>query len=135
MSIATGIPLPPKRKRGRPRIGKDDRVQRHLALLLELFSLEGGRAGARMRLAQALAQAEIGTQSPRWRREQRQRRDTRRNDLSRLPKYRVIQGAYFARCFMAGESPESAKTRLDTALTNDDAKRQVFEIIGDLLHD
>lgn len=135
LSIAAGIPLPPKRKRGRPKIGKDDRVQRHLAVLLELFSLEGGRAGARTRLAQALAEAEIGTKSSGRRRAVDGRRNSRRNDLSRLPKVRVIQGAYFARCFKTGESAESAKARLDAALTNDDSKRQVFEIIGDFLHD
>ena len=142
LSIASGVRLPPKRKRGRPKV-KDERYRWHLAMGLALFALRGSRVGARSRLATELAEAETrieeeqsGKRSPAWRREQRQRRDTRRNDLSHLPREVVIEAEYYARRFDSGESAKEAEARFHAALEGDEAaEREVFEVISDLLHD
>lgn len=135
LSIASGVPLPPKRKRGRPKV-KDERYQRYLAAAFEATALEGDKHGAGARLAKVLAEAEIDPKSPARRSEVKKRALVRQNDLSNLPPETRAKMAYYMRCANAGEFVEKAEARLVAAMDgDDDAARECAEIIRDLLLD
>jgi hypothetical protein len=135
LSIASGIPLPPKRKRGRPKVVTDEAVQRHFATALELYAQKDGRVGAKTRLAKALAEAETDPKSRARRSEVKKRTLARQNDLSELRPEVLVAMAYYVRCILAGESVEKAKARLMAAVVDgdDEAARECAEIVRDLL--
>jgi hypothetical protein len=138
LSIVFGqeIPEPKKRGPGAPQM-KNAKYRHQLASFLEIEAHgPGEKRGARTRVAEALARAEVGEQnrSAAWRSEVKKRTRSRQNDLSRLSPAETIRAAYFVRCIRASESFKTANARLDAAMAgNAEAQHKVFEIVRDLV--